>query len=586
MIVPFLFVTESLQVRWNQAFIYTLREEPAEAEVISHKLMLRAGMIQKLASGIYNYLPLGLRVVRKIEEIIRQEMAQSGAVELLMPGVIPAELWKESGRWDYYGPELLRLKDRKNNNFCLGPTHEEVIVDVVRRSVRSYRDLPLNLFQIQSKFRDEVRPRYGLMRGREFIMKDAYSFHTSEESLDQTYWCMHAAYSRIFARCGVEFRPVEADSGAIGGSVTHEFHVLADSGEDTIASCNRCDYAANIERAESRLLAVPQGLSCAEPTPVATPATTSIDALSTLLAVPMTQTVKTLIYSVNHGEYLVAACIRGDLELNEVKLRAALQADSVEIPEEIHLKEHTGLPVGYLGPCGLDRTHIKMVLADHSVAQMNDAVCGANKIDTHLLHTSPARDYQIDRYASLSFVQQGDGCARCEGTLRLCKGIEVGQVFKLGQKYARPMQLTYLDEAGEQQCATMGCYGIGVGRTAAAAIEQNHDDKGIVWPASIAPYKVTILCLDVDAQEAMQVALGLHDELEAAGIDVLLDDRQERPGVKFNDADLIGCTLRVTIGQRGLKEGMVEIRPRATGQTQKVAVDAAAQHIRDFFAVQ
>jgi prolyl-tRNA synthetase len=584
MVVPSLFLTESLQVRWNQAFIYTLREEPAEAEVISHKLMLRAGMIQKLASGIYNYLPPGLRVVRKIEEIIRQEMAQSGAVELLMPGVIPAELWKESGRWDYYGPELLRLKDRKNNDFCLGPTHEEVIVDVVRRNIRSYRDLPLNLFQIQSKFRDEVRPRYGLMRGREFIMKDAYSFHTSEESLDETYWRMHAAYSTIFTRCGVEFRPVEADSGAIGGSVTHEFHVLADSGEDTIASCDSCDYAANIERAESRVLTPPQGLQCAEPTPIATPATTSIEALCALLNVPMTQTVKTLIYSVNHGEYLVAACIRGDLALNEVKLRAALGAEAVEIPDELLLKEQTGLPVGYLGPCALDRSAIKMVLADHSVALMNDAVCGANKLDTHLLHTLPSRDYQIDRYVSLSFVPQGDGCPRCEGTLRLCKGIEVGQVFKLGQKYARPMQLTYLDEAGEQQVATMGCYGIGVGRTAAAAIEQNHDDKGIVWPASIAPYKVTILCLDVDAQEAMQVALGLHDELEAAGIDVLLDDRQERPGVKFNDADLIGCTLRVTIGARGLKEGVVEIRPRATGQTTKVPVDGAAQAIRDFFA--
>lgn len=567
-------------MRWNQAFIHTLREEPAEAELISHKLMLRAAMIQKVSAGIYDYLPLGLRVIRKIEKVIREEMQASGGVELLMPAVVPAELWQESGRWDKYGPELLRFTDRKNNEFCLGPTHEEVIVDVARHGARSYRDFPLCLFQIQSKFRDEIRPRYGLMRGREFIMKDAYSFHTTEESLDEFYWTMYHTYERIFRRCGLAFRPVEADSGAIGGSVTHEFHVLADSGEDTIAYCTSCDYAANIERAQNRLLEVKTaGDSCAEPVKIKTPGKKTIDDVAAFLSVPPSRLVKTILYLVD-GKELVAVCIRGDLEINEIKLRVLLGADQIEIPDEDRVRMEHGLAVGYLGPRGLDRNAVKKIIADHSVAALNDVVIGANEDGFHVLHVTARRDLEIDTFADICFVAAGDGCPRCEtGILALCKGIEVGQVFKLGKKYSDPMNMRYLDESGIQQCCTMGCYGIGVGRTAAAAIEQNHDDKGIIWPAAIAPFTVTILCLDPANEQALAVATELHGRLEKSGIDVLLDDREERPGVKFNDADLVGCPVRVTIGARGLKDGVVEVRNRSQKGNVRVEIGTVYEHV-------
>ena len=454
---------------WKDAFVHTLREVPSEAETVSHKLMLRAGMIQKLSAGIYNYLPLGLRVIKKIEAVIRDEMAKCGAAELLMPMVIPADLWQESGRWSYYGPELLRLTDRKNNPFLLGPTHEEVIVDVVRRAVRSYRDLPLCLFQIQTKFRDEVRPRYGLMRGREFIMKDAYSFHATEESLEETYRAMYRAYGAIFGRCGLEFRAVEADSGNIGGSVTHEFHVLADSGEDTIAFCDSCDYAANIEKAETRSVA-PAGLPHDAPQPqeVATPGKTSIEDVAAFLGVSARDTVKMLVYEVD-SEYHVAVCIRGDLTVNEVKLRTVLGAKNVAIPSDEIVKNKLKLFVGYLGPRNLLPGAVKEVIADRSVVAMGKSVCGANKDGFHLTDIYPGRDLSFNRIEDVAIVVEGESCPRCDnGKFKMRKGIEVGQVFKLGQKYSRPMSLTFLNDKDNADFMTMGCYGIGVGRTAAA----------------------------------------------------------------------------------------------------------------------
>lgn len=570
---------------WKSAFIHTFREDPAEAELVSHRLMIRAGMIQKVASGIYDYLPLGLRVLRRIEGIIREEMNRCGAAELLMPAVIPAELWQESGRWDYYGPELLRFRDRKNNQFCLGPTHEEAIVDVARKAVRSYRDLPLCLYQIQSKFRDEVRPRYGLMRGREFIMKDAYSFHADEECLDRMYWRMHAAYRAIFKRCGLEFRSVEADSGTIGGDVTHEFHVLADSGEDTIACCDACGYAANTERATSLRNEEFADMPSDAPAPelVETPGRTSIEEVTEFLGIMPQQTVKMLVYrAMMEGEEgrLIGVCIRGDLELNEAKLRSVLGADLVEIPDEEKLKFDTGLPVGFLGAHDLDRSKLAEVLADQSVKAMADCVCGANKPDYHLRHVYPERDLRIDRYADIGFVSAGEICPGCrKGKLLLSRGIEVGQVFKLGRKYSKSMNMTVLTEQNTRQFVTMGCYGIGVGRTAAAAIEQNHDKDGIIWPAEIAPFAVAILCLDAGDAEVMGPARSIHDRIEEAGVDVVLDDRSERPGVKFKDADLIGFPVRVVVGSRGMSRGIVEVKTRSDGSMEEVAVESAADWV-------
>ncbi len=561
---------------WKNAFIHTLREDPAEAELVSHKLMIRAGMIQRLASGIYNYLPPGLRVLRKIEMIIREEMTLNGASELLMPAVVPADLWKESGRWDYYGPELLRFKDRKGNDFCLGPTHEEVVVDVARHAVKSYRDLPLCLYQIQSKFRDEVRPRYGLMRGREFIMKDAYSFHADEGDLDIMYRKMYRAYSSIFSRCGLDFRPVEADSGTIGGDVTHEFHVLADSGEDTIAFCGACEYAANIERATSRYEAspvdVPRDSPAAED--VATPDKKSIEEVSSFLGVKPEQTVKMVVYEVNAGEYYAGVCIRGDLEVNEAKVRTALEADQIRIPEDDELRRNTGLAVGYLGAFGEAKKVLGKVVADYSVSSLADAVAGANREGYHRIHVYPSRDLRFDSCTDIGFVTQGDACPRCEaGTLSMRKGIEVGQVFKLGAKYSEPMGLTYLDDKGDKHPVTMGCYGIGVGRTAAAAIEQNYDKDGIVWPVSIAPFEVAVVCLDPNDTDVSSVAHSIHEDLLAQKVDVVLDDRDERPGVKFKDVDLIGIPVRVVVGGRGLKEGIVELKARSSKEVNKVPKD-------------
>jgi prolyl-tRNA synthetase len=568
---------------WKHAFIHTLREDPAEAETVSHRLMLRAGMIQKLAAGIYDYLPLGLRVIMKIEAIIRQEMSRCNAAELLLPMVVPSELWKESGRWEFYGPELCRLTDRKNNEFCLGPTHEEVIVDVVRNAVRSYRDLPLLLYQIQTKFRDEVRPRYGLMRGREFIMKDAYSFHADETSLDEMYVAMYDAYKRIFTRCGLTFRPVEADSGNIGGNITHEFHVLAQSGEDTIAFCDACDYAANIEKACSKKsdTAAPVPPDAPAPTEVATPGKTSIEDVSSFLEIAPQEIVKMIVYEVDRGAYFAAVCIRGDCAVNEVKLRSVLNAASVAIPSDDIVKSTLGLAVGYMGPYRLECTKLKEIIADDSIKTMGKCVCGANRDGYHLTGVYPSRDLSFSRYADVGFAAGGDACPRCDtGKLQMCKGIEVGQVFKLGKKYAAPMSLTFLNEQNSESLMTMGCYGIGVGRTAAAAIEQNNDKDGILWPAPIAPYTATVLCLDPSNGETLSVSRTIHDGLEANGIDVLLDDREERPGVKFIDADLIGCPFRITVGARGLKEGIVEVKRRSEKKFEKIPKDRCVEFIR------
>ena len=571
---------------WKNAFIYTFRKDPAEAEVASHKLMIRAGMIKKVASGIYNYLPLGLRVIRKIENIIREELNKCGAAELFMPMVVPAELWKESGRWNFYGPELLRFTDRKNNSFCLGPTHEEVVVDIVRHAIRSYRDLPVCLYQIQDKFRDEIRPRFGLMRGREFIMKDAYSFHADDDSLDEMYWKMYEAYSNIFKRSGLEFRSVEADSGAIGGDVTHEFHVLAESGEDTIVYCESCDYAANIEKAASKRQYnekaddIPK--DALQPCEVETPDKKTIEEVASFLKVKPSDTIKMLVYDVNGGGYLVAVCIRGDRELNEAKLKNVLGAESVAIPDENKLASMINIPIGFLGAYDIDRRNIREIVADYSVSFMKDCVGGANKKDRHLLHVYPARDLTIDRYADLAYVKKKEKCARCNnGTLMLRKGIEVGQIFKLGTKYSKSMNLTFLNEAGEKIPVTMGCYGIGLGRTAAAAIEQNYDEDGIMWPIEIAPYKVAILCLDPSNSKVLERSVKLHDQLEEKGIDVILDDRDERPGVKFKDCDLIGFPLRVIIGTKGLQKGLVEVKKRIERDSVEVPADNAFTFIQD-----
>jgi len=564
-------------MRYSDAFIYTLREDPADAELISHKLMTRAGMIMKVASGIYNYLPLGLRVIRKIEDIIREEMTREGVAELLMPGTIPAELWKESGRWDYYGDELLRLKDRKQNEFCLGPTHEEVVVDVARRSVKSYKQLPTSLYQFQSKFRDERRPRFGLMRGREFIMKDAYSFHASEECLNDMYWRMHAAYTRVFNRMGLTFRPVEADSGAIGGDVTHEFHVLADSGEDKIIYCPSCDYAANVEKAKAKrsteFTAIPSNApALAE---VETVGIMSIEDVSAFLKVESTQCIKMVVMKIDDNKF-VGCLIRGDLELNEVKLRNFFRSNTIEAPSDLELKDN-GFACGYMGPIKLEGK-ISLV-ADYSIMDITNGVIGANRENWHITGCVPARDLADMTYGDFATAGAGDKCPTCGETMADCRGIEVGQVFKLGTKYSAAMSMTYLDQNGKTATPTMGCYGIGVTRTAASAIEQNHDDNGIIWPREIAPFQVHIMALDPKDESVIGLAKEFHDKFESLKLDCLLDDRDERPGVKFKDADLIGCPLQVIIGGKSLKNGEIEVKLRRAGEKRMVAVDGAFDSI-------
>jgi prolyl-tRNA synthetase len=550
----------------------TLKETPADAEIISHQLMLRSGMIRKVAAGIYTYMPLGLRSVRKVEQIVREEMDRAGCLELLMPMVIPAELWEESGRWEQYGRELLRLKDRKDAQFCLGPTHEEVITDVVRNTVKSYRQLPLNLYQIQGKFRDEIRPRFGLMRGREFIMKDAYSFDLDSSAADGAYEKMYTAYQNIFRRCGLNFRAVEADTGNIGGSSSHEFMVLADSGEDAIVSCDTCNYAANVEKAQLRVLEGQRPEPAQELEAVNTPEQKSVAEVAQFLGIEPKQMLKTLLLESDSGEQ-VAVLLRGDRELNEIKLCRKLGCNEVKLVDDATVENLTGAPRGFAGPVGLKLR----ILADNEVALMADAVAGANKADTHYRGVNYGRDFEVSEFADLRQAEAGDGCPRCNGTLQSWRGIEVGHVFKLGTKYSEALGATVLNAEGKEEPLVMGCYGIGIGRSVAAAIEQNHDKNGIIFPMPIAPFQVLITLLNPKDEEVTQAGEELYAYLQDNGIEVLLDDRDERPGSKFKDADLIGIPLRVTVGARGLKEDAFEVSWRKGGEKQMIPIAEAGE---------
>ncbi|MBI3758063.1 MAG: proline--tRNA ligase [Deltaproteobacteria bacterium] len=557
-------------MRYRQSLIPTLRQDPAEAEVVSHRLLVRAGMIRQVARGIYDFLPLGLRVVRKVEAIVREEMNRAGAQEILMPSVCPAELWQESGRWDHYGKELLRIKDRHEREFCFGPTHEEVVTDIVRREIQSYRDLPINLYQIQTKFRDEVRPRFGLMRGREFIMKDAYSFHTDLADCQREYQNMYAAYQRIFDRCGLVYRPVEADTGAIGGTMSHEFQVLADSGEDAIVSCQKCGYAANVEKAELSP-SVPQHAThnTQHVQKVHTPDQRTIEEVSTFLGEAPERFVKTLLYVTDAG-VVVAALIRGDHELSEPKLKNVLGCQWVVMADEETVVQATSAPIGFAGPLGIKAT----VISDWALKGVNGLVCGANERDYHLTGLDQERDLSTLTFADIRQARAGDRCPRCQdGQFSAHRGIEVGQTFYLGTKYSKALNATYLDAQGQQHPMEMGCYGIGITRTVAAAIEQHHDENGIIWPASLAPAMVEIVPVNWNDTALRQAAEDLYTQCLTAGVEVLLDDRDERAGVKFKDADLLGIPLRVTIGSKTLARGLVELKGRTEKQATEVALD-------------
>jgi prolyl-tRNA synthetase len=565
-------------MRWSKTLIPTLKEDPADAEVVSHKLLVRAGFIRQISRGIYDYFPLALKVIRKIESIVREEMDRAGAQELLMPIAAPAELWQESGRWEVYGKELVRFKDRHERDFCLGPTHEEVVTDLVRRVVRSYRDLPFNLYQIQTKFRDEVRPRFGLMRGREFIMKDAYSFHTDVADCRREYDNMYQTYKRIFTRCGLRCRPVEADTGAIGGSQSHEFQVLAESGEDAIVSCNSCEYAANAQKAEVKARR-PAARDLTEESPklkkVSTPGKKSVSEVAEYLKLPAQNFIKTLVYKTDNDE-LVAALVRGDHEINELKLQAVLGCREIALADEAAVSAATGVTPGYLGPMGLNLRTV----ADLSIQGMRRAVTGANEADAHYIEVDQERDFTPSAFADLRMVVGGDPCPRCDpGVLETHRGIEVGQVFYLGTKYSETLGATYLDAEGRERPIEMGCYGIGISRLVAAAIEQNHDANGIIWPLAIAPFQVLLLPINYQDKATGEACDKLYQELRQRGLEVLLDDRDERPGVKFKDADLIGIPLRVTIGAKGLAKGCIEIRWRRDGKTDEIPVHDAREKI-------
>jgi prolyl-tRNA synthetase len=535
--------------------------------------MIRAGCISRVAAGIYNYLPLGWRTLQKLQTIVREEMERAGSSELVMPAVQPAELWQESRRWYEYGPELLRIRDRHERDFCFGPTHEEVITDIVRRSVTSYRQLPVNMYQIQVKFRDEIRPRFGLMRGREFLMKDAYSFHADLDDLDRAYRAMETAYRRVFSRCGLRFIQVEADTGNIGGSESHEFMVLAETGEDAVLSCRSCGYGANREKAETTGLpkAPPWPLDEPKtPTAVPTPDMRTVDEVADFLGVAPAHLIKTLIFETD--EEFVAALIRGDLEVNEVKLKNVLDCVHLELASEQKIEQVTGGPQGFSGPVDLKKARI---IADPTVMELEVAVTGANAADQHLVGVVPGRDFEPDAVADLNLARDGDPCPRCKESLVEARGIEVGHVFKLGTKYSTAMKCSFLDSSGEEHPMIMGCYGLGIGRTVAAAIEQSHDERGIVWPLPLAPYDVVLVMLNADQEEVSSTAERLYQGLLEAGVDVLFDDRQERPGVKFNDMDLVGFPVRLVVGSRGLGEGQVELSTRRDGNKRMIPVDDA-----------
>jgi len=566
-------------MRWSQYYLFTTREVPADAEVVSHQLMVRAGMIRKVAAGIYSYLPFGWRSIAKLMAIVRRELDAKGACELVMPAISPAELWQESGRWSKYGKELLRIKDRHGRDFVFGPTHEEVVTDIVRHDVKSYRQLPFNLYQIQTKFRDEIRPRFGLMRGREFLMKDAYSFDADDAGLDVAYRAMHDAYCAIFAACGLEYTVVEADTGAIGGSASHEFMVLAETGESEVVRCPGCGYSANVEKASSGALPPPE--RDGEPGPmreVATPGMTTVDEVAEFLGVPTAAMVKTLIYD-NEKEEPVAVLVRGDRAVNEIKLANLLDVQYPVLASDEKVAALTGAPVGFAGPVGLPPG--LRVIADESVRDLAGFACGANKADAHLVDVVWGRDVEVGEWADLLLARGGDPCPSdgCGGILEPFRGIEVGHIFKLGDKYSRAMGCTFLDENGREQPMIMGCYGLGIGRTVAAAIEQNHDDDGIIWPLPLAPFSVLLIALNPQEESVRRAADELYDALRQHGVEVFYDDRPERPGVKFKDADLIGIPLRLVVGKKSLAEGKVELSRRRDRRRQPVAVADAVERV-------
>ncbi len=563
-------------MRWSNYYLYTTREVPSDAEVVSHQLMVRAGMIRKAAAGIYSYLPLGWRSLRKLMAIVRRELDAAGSVELGMPAIQPAALWQESGRWKQYGKELLRMQDRHDRDFCFGPTHEEIVTDIVRKDVTSYRQLPLNLYQIQTKFRDEIRPRFGLMRGREFLMKDAYSFHVDDASLEEAYEAMGTAYERIFTACALDFTRVEADSGAIGGSASHEFMVVADTGESAVLRCESCGYGANQERAETSLKP-PEEIAPAALEEVATPGMTSVAEVAAHLGIAPERVVKTLLYTTEEGP--VAALVRGDREVNEVKLKNVLDVQELELAGDAMVESLTGAPVGFAGPIGLDSS-VRMV-ADRSIEGLANFVCGANKADAHLVGGALERDLDLARFEDVLLVEEGDGCPNCAKPLVLSRGIEVGHIFKLGDKYSAAMGCDFLDNQGTSHPMIMGCYGLGIGRTVAAAIEQNHDDDGVIWPVPLAPFEVVVVPLGGKDDEVVTAAERIYEELVAKGVDTLLDDRDERPGVKFKDADLVGFPLRVVVGSKSLADGKVEVSLRRDRERLDVPVREAVTKVLD-----
>jgi prolyl-tRNA synthetase len=552
--------------------IPTLREDPSDAEIPSHKLMIRAGLMSKLTAGVYVYMPLGLKVIQKVESIVREELDGIGCQEVLMPVISPAELWLETGRWHVYGKELMRFKDRHDREFALGPTHEEVVTDLARGRVRSYKKLPMTLYQIQTKFRDEIRPRFGVIRSREFIMKDAYSFHEDETSLDESYNSMYDAYQRIFDRCGLDTRPVEAHSGAIGGDVSHEFMALAENGESEVIAC-ACGYTATSEQASGK---APAGKPTqeAEMKKVETPGMKTVEEVSGFLKVDSTCIIKTIIYEVD-GK-LVAAMVRGDREINDAKLARVLGAEMIEPATPEAIEAATNAPVGFSGPVGLKGIRL---IADYSVQDIEAAVVGANEKDAHYVNAKPGRDFEVNQYADILQVCAGDDCASCSRSVESYRGIEVGQVFRLGTKYSSSMDASFLDAEGNEVPFLMGCYGIGITRTVAAVIEQNHDKDGICWPLSVAPFAVEVLAVNPEDEEVRRISEEIYSALKERGVEVLMDDRVERPGSKFKDADLIGLPLRVTVGERSLEKGVVEIRQRRTGDTESVPPEDAPDKV-------
>lgn len=558
----------------------TLREVPSDADVVSQQLMLRAGFMRKTANGLYSFLPLGWRSIKKIEAIVREEMDRASAQEIMMPILQPAEIWKESGRWNAYGAEMMRINDRHDNEFCLGPTHEEMITTLVKNEINSYRQLPVNLYQIQSKFRDERRPRYGLMRSREFIMKDAYSFDVDEAGLDGSYKSMYDAYTRIFTRCGLTFRPVEADSGAIGGSGTHEFMAIAEAGEADIVYCTKCDYAANIEIGKPGIMKQDEEV-LHELSVVDTPNASSIEAVADMLNLPLHKTIKAVVFSID-GK-VVLAIVRGDHEVNEVAVQhAVLGAVEPEMatPEEL---EKVGLTAGFISPIGLKQTEEFAIVVDESVMETYNVCGGANKKDAHYVNINPKRDFNVEDIivAPIRLITKDDVCPKCGGALEHAKGIEVGQVFKLGTKYSEALQATFLDQNGRPNPMIMGCYGIGVSRTLAAAIEQYHDENGIIWPRSIAPFEAVIVPINAKDEALMSTSQTIYTVLQNAGVDVLLDDRKDRAGVKFKDADLIGYPLRITVSKNTLENNEVEIQIRKSGETLPCAIDSVADKVTE-----